>query len=65
MEEQKTHRLWVPVEFSQEWLQCDTSTIDDISPSWFDRREILQTNSKEYQEFITELKREHALRPEL
>ena len=61
MEEQKTHRLWVPVEFSQEWLECDTSTIDDISPSWFHRREILQTNSKEYQEFITELKREHAI----
>ncbi len=61
MEEQKTHRLWVPVEFSQEWLECDTSTIDDISPSWIDRREILQTNSKEYQEFITELKREHAI----
>ena len=61
MEEQKTHGLWVPVEFRQEWLECDTSTIDDISPSWFDRREVLQTNSKEYQEFIAELKREHAI----
>lgn len=61
MVEQKIHRLWLPIKLSQKWLECDTSTIDDISPSWFDRREILQSNSKEYQEFITELKREHAI----
>lgn len=61
MTKQKTHRLWLPIEFRQQWLECDTSKIDDISPSWFDRRTILQTNSKEYQEFITELKREHAI----
>lgn len=61
MTEQKTHRLWSPIEFREQWLECDTSKIDDISPSWFDRRTVLQTNSKEYQEFITELKREHAI----
>ena len=33
----------------------------DLSPSWFDRRNILQNNSKEYEEFITKLKREHAI----
>ncbi|PID73355.1 MAG: cell filamentation protein Fic [Desulfobacterales bacterium] len=61
MKEQKTHELWSPIKLSQQWLECDTSKIDDISPSWFDRRTILQANSKEYQEFITELKREHAI----
>ncbi len=61
MTEQKIHRLWKHIEFDQNWLGCDTSTIDDLSPSWFERREILQNNSKEYQEFITELKREHAI----
>ena len=61
MAEQKTHMLWKYIELSKNWLECDTSTIDDISPSWFDRREILQNNSKEYQEFISELKREHAI----
>ena len=61
MVEQKIHRLWKNINLNQKWLECDTSTIDDISPSWFDRREILQKNSKEYQEFITELKREHAI----
>lgn len=61
MAEQKKHRLWEYIELGQKWLECDTSTIDDISPSWFERREILQVNSKEYQEFISELKREHAI----
>lgn len=61
MARQKQHRLWLPIEFSQQWLEFDTSKIDDISPSWFDRRKVLQANSKEYQEFITELKREHAI----
>ncbi len=61
MTEQKLQRLWEHIELSQNWLECDTSTIDDLSPSWFERREILQSNSKEYQEFIVELKREHAI----
>ena len=61
MEEKKTYRLWKHVELTSKWLQCDTSTIDDLSPSWFERREILQKNSQEYHEFITELKREHAI----
>ncbi|MCG8321124.1 MAG: Fic family protein [Cytophagales bacterium] len=61
MTNQKVHRLWKHIELSNTWLQCDTSTIDDLSPSWYHRREALQNNSQEYQEFITELKREHAI----
>jgi Fic family protein len=61
MDERKTHRLWKHIELTTNWLQCDTSTIDDLSPSWFERREVLQKNSQEYLEFITELKREHAI----
>lgn len=61
MTEPKIHRLWKHIELADIWLECDTSTIDDLSPSWYERREILQNNSKEYQEFITELKREHAI----
>src|SRR5690606_32876256 len=55
------HRLWKPIELDQKWLECDTSTLDDLSPSWYARREVLQNNSKEYQNFIAELKREHAI----
>ncbi|MBX2870617.1 MAG: Fic family protein [Saprospiraceae bacterium] len=61
MTEHKTHRLWKHIELADNWLECDTSTIDDLSPSWYERREVLKNNSKEYQEFITELKREHAI----
>lgn len=61
MTDSKIHRLWKHIELADNWLTCDTSTIDDISPSWYERREVLQNNSKEYQEFITELKREHAI----
>lgn len=56
-----TYRLWKPISFTEKWENCDTSLLDEISPSWFDRREILQANSKEYEEFINRLKRRHAI----
>jgi len=55
------HRLWNYISFSDNWRNCDTSLLDDIAPSWFARREILQANSKEYEEFINRLKRRHAI----
>ena len=57
----KIHRLWKHIKLTKDWLACDTSTMDDLAPSWYQRREVLQNNSKEYQRFITELKREHAI----
>ncbi len=61
MEEKNIYRLWKHVTFSDTWANCDTSLIDDISSSWFERRKKLQDNSKEYETFITKLKREHAI----
>ena len=61
MEEKKIYRLWKHVTFADKWKSCDTSLIDDISSSWFERRKKLQDNSKEYEIFITKLKREHAI----
>jgi len=61
MEEQKEFRLWKHVALTSDWKNCDTSALDDIAPSWYERRDVLQNNSKEYAEFITELKREHAI----
>jgi Fic family protein len=55
------HRLWDYISFSDYWKNCDTSLLDDIAPSWFARREVLQANSKEYEEFINRLKRRHAI----
>ncbi len=61
MSEENIVRIWKHIELSENWLLSDTSTLDDISPSWYERREVLQNNSEEYREFMTELKREHAI----
>lgn len=61
MKEDKVLRIWKYIELTDSWVKSDTSVLDDIAPSWYERREVLQNNSKEYQEFITELKREHAI----
>ncbi len=60
-EEKKIHYLWKPIEFSKNWVDTDTSILDDINDSWFQRRKVLQENSKDYENFLNELKREHAI----
>ena len=60
MREKKIY-LWRHIEFSDSWKNCDTSLIDDISSSWFERRKTLQDNSADYEAFIARLKREHAI----
>lgn len=57
----KIYRLWKPVLFDENWDNCDTSILDDISNSWFIRRSVLKENSLEYAEFLNQLKREHAI----
>jgi len=57
----KVFRLWKPVAFTDAWQKCDTSILDDIAPSWFARRKILQETSSEFKEFLAQLKREHAI----
>ena len=57
----KVFRLWQPVAFTDAWKKCDTSILDDIAPSWLSRRKELQESSKQYQEFLERLKREHAI----
>lgn len=59
--ENKVYRLWKPIEFTNNWQECDTSILDDISASWFKRRATLKENSTEYAEFLNRLKREHAI----
>jgi|GEM_PF-3552206 hypothetical protein len=55
------HRFWNYISFSDNWKNCDTSLLDEIAPSWFARREVLQANSDEYRKFINWLKRRHAI----
>lgn len=54
-------RLWKYVSFNEAWRDADTSHLDDIKESWFERRKTLQDNNREYEEFIGRLKREHAI----
>lgn len=61
MEQKNEFRLWRFIEFADYWNGLDTSLIDDISPSWFERRKILTESSQEYDDFLLRLKREHAI----
>ncbi len=61
MDDDNVIRIWNHIKIDESWLDCDTSILDDIKESWFERREILQNNSTEYEEFLTRLKREHAI----
>jgi hypothetical protein len=47
------HRFWNYISFSDNWKNCDTSLLDEIAPSWFARREVLQANSDEYRENLS------------
>lgn len=60
-DDDKIYGLWKPISFTDNWQNCDTSILDDISKSWFQRRSVLKANSQEYKEFLSQLKREHAI----
>lgn len=53
--------IWEPIEFNEEWLKSNTSKLDDLAPSWFSKREKLKEGSKEFEEFVDRLKRQHAI----
>lgn len=57
----KVLRIWKPVALSQSWREADTSVLDDIAASWFERRKKLSEDSVEYTDFLNRLKREHAI----
>lgn len=57
----KVNRVGDYISFSAQWKKADTSVLDDIAPSWFARRQTLIDNSAEYEQFITRLKRRHAI----
>ena len=61
MEDSTIIRIWKHIAFTENWKNCDTSILDDISESWFIQREKLQENSLEYKEFLERLKRKHAI----
>ena len=54
-------QIWQPIQFNDEWKNTQTSKLDDLAPSWFNKRKQLREDSIEYQEFINRLKRQHAI----
>lgn len=53
--------IWKFIEFTTKWENCDTSKLDEISPSWFRRKDELERTSSEYADFIKQIKRRHAI----
>lgn len=53
--------IWKFINFSDNWENCDTSKLDEISPSWFRRKDELEKTSSEYADFMERLKRQHAI----
>ena len=61
MDQDKKIQVWKPVNFGIEWQNADTSKLDDLLPSWYRKREEMQTGGEDYEEFINRLKRQHAI----
>jgi len=57
----KVFRLWKPVTFGVAWERCETNQIDEVKDAWFSRRKVLENSSKEFNEFLDQIKREHAI----
>ena len=57
----KTIEIWQPIKFTDAWSNADTSQLDDLTPSWFNKRNELKEGNEDYEEFIERLKRQHAI----
>lgn len=53
--------IWKPLEFDDNWLRTSTDKLDNILPSWRKKREQLKQDFREYEKFLSRLKRQHAI----
>jgi len=53
--------VWTPISFTQEWIEANTSIFDDLAPSWYKKRKEFEESQESYDEFLTKLKRQHAI----
>ncbi|PKQ69682.1 Fic family protein [Raineya orbicola] len=54
-------KVWQPIQFNEKWSKTNTSLFDELAPSWYKKRSQLKKNSKEFDEFLNQLKRQHAI----
>ena len=53
--------IWKGITFTDKWKAANTSKFDELAPSWFNKRKALKSDTKEYNDFITRIKRQHAI----
>jgi len=53
--------IWKGVSFTDNWKRVNTLKFDELAPSWYNKRKILKTDAKEYNDFLTRMKRQHAI----
>lgn len=57
----KKIEIWKRISINDKWLNADTSIFDDLAPSWYKKRREFESRDKSYEEFLTKLKRQHAI----
>ncbi len=57
----KSIEVWKPISFNDSWTNCDTSKFTDLAPSWYKKRKEFENGENGYEEFLTKLKRQHAI----
>jgi Fic family protein len=60
-EHSKNKQLWDFVCFNEIWANCLTDEFDDVWPSWKTKYEELKNNVPEFEEFLEQTKRRHAI----
>ncbi len=58
---EKKIKVWSPIAFSDRWLHADTSFFDELAASWYEKRKEFKEGSKDYNDFLDRLKRQHAI----
>jgi Fic family protein len=59
--ENKEIEVWKPISYNSKWKNGDTSIFDDLAPSWYKKRKEFEEGKDGYEEFLTKLKRQHAI----
>jgi Fic family protein len=61
MENNIVKTVWKPISFDDSWKQADISVLEDLLPSWEQKRAELKDGGGDYEEFLKRLKRQHAI----
>jgi Fic family protein len=57
----KEIEIWERISVDEKWTDADISIFDDLAPSWYKKRAEFKNDNEGYEEFLTKLKRQHAI----